>query len=77
MSDTQQAVVAVVADVLDMSEDDLHPDTEFSSLEDWDSMAALELLMQLESQLKVKLDLREFHTVRTVGELAALAKPGK
>ncbi|GAA3132321.1 acyl carrier protein [Nonomuraea sp. NPDC049421] len=39
---------------------------------DWDSISSLEALAQLESRLRVTLDLREFHAVRTVGDLTEL-----
>ncbi|MDH6123006.1 acyl carrier protein [Kitasatospora sp. GAS204B] len=39
---------------------------------DWDSLASLEALAQLESAFGVRLDLRAFQAVRTVEEMAAL-----
>ena len=38
----------------------------------WDSIVSLEVLAQLESRLRVTLDLREFHAARTLGELISL-----
>lgn len=39
---------------------------------DWDSLASLFSLAQLESEFGVALDLRSFHAARTVGDLVAL-----
>ncbi|MDL4774175.1 MULTISPECIES: acyl carrier protein [Thermomonosporaceae] len=39
---------------------------------DWDSTASLEALAQLESRFGISLDLRRFHTARTIGQMADL-----
>ena len=39
---------------------------------DWDSLSSLEALSQLESRLKISLDLRSYQAVRTVADLVAL-----
>lgn len=62
----------VLADVLDMPADDLTPDTAFADLEKWDSMAALEVLVQIEDAIGSQLDMSAYHMVRTVGELVEL-----
>ena len=67
-------VVGVLAEVLEVPADTLTADTAFGDLENWDSMAALETLVQLESRLGVRLDLRSYHAVRTIGELVELAE---
>ncbi|HEX4703410.1 MAG TPA: acyl carrier protein [Pseudonocardiaceae bacterium] len=74
MSEVGEAVIGVLADVLDTEIAAVTPDTEFSSLEDWDSMAALEVLMQLESELQLQLNLRNYNELRTVGDLIGLAE---
>lgn len=38
----------------------------------WDSLASLEVLAQLESQLTITLDLRLFNAARTVGDVIKL-----
>ena len=39
---------------------------------DWDSLASLEALAQLESRFGVVLDLRDYNAARLVGDLVAL-----
>jgi acyl carrier protein len=39
---------------------------------DWDSLASLEVLAQLESRLDVTLDLRSYHAARTIDDLVDL-----
>jgi len=39
---------------------------------DWDSLASLEALAQLESQLGVTLDLRSFHAAREIDDIVGL-----
>jgi acyl carrier protein len=42
------------------------------AVHEWDSLASLEVLSQLESQLGVTLDLRTYHAARTVEDLTGL-----
>jgi acyl carrier protein len=42
------------------------------AVHDWDSLASLEVLSQLESRLGVTLDLRTYHAARTVEDLTGL-----
>ena len=42
------------------------------AVHEWDSLASLEVLSQLESQLGVTLDLRTYHAARTVEDLIGL-----
>lgn len=72
MSDAGDAVIGVLADVLNTDRAALNSDTELGSLKDWDSMAALELLIQLESELRVKMNLQNYNELRTVGQLIEL-----
>ena len=74
MSDAGDAVIGVLADVLNTDRAALNSDTEFGSLEDWDSMAALELLIQLESELRLKMNLQNYNELRTVGQLIELVE---
>lgn len=77
MSDEPKApaelVVDVLADVLEVPADSLTPETALADVENWDSMAALEVLVQIEDGVGSQLDLSAYHTVSTVGELIDLA----
>jgi acyl carrier protein len=74
VSDAGDAVIGVLADVLNTDRVALNSDTELGSLEDWDSMAALELLIQLESELRLKVNLQNYNELRTVGQLIELVE---
>lgn len=74
MSDAGNVVIGVLADVLNTDRVALNRDTEFGSIEDWDSMAALELLIQLESELRLKMNLQNYNELRTVGQLIELVE---
>lgn len=74
VSEKSGVVIDVLAEVLEVPADTLTADTALGEVENWDSMAALETLTQLESRLGIRLDLRSYHTVRTVGDLVALAQ---
>jgi acyl carrier protein len=74
VSEKSDVVVGVLAEVLEVPAERLTADTALGEQENWDSMAALEVLVQLESRLGIRLDLRAYHTVRTVGELVELAQ---
>jgi acyl carrier protein len=74
VSDAGDAVIGVLADVLNTDRAALTSDTELGSLEDWDSMAALELLIQLESELRLKMNLQNYNELHTVGQLVDLVE---
>ena len=74
VSDKSDVVIGVLAEVLEVPADTLTDDTALADQENWDSMAALETLTQLESRLGIRLDLRSYHTVRTVGDLVELTQ---
>ena len=70
-TEVQQTVLTILSDVLRVSEDDLRQQPVLASYQ-WDSLAMLEALAQLESSLGVSLDLRFYQQARTVDDLLAL-----
>ena len=62
-----EKIQAYLANQLDISPDDITPETTFESL-GIDSLDTVEMVMDLEEQLGVELELEE--KVATVGELA-------
>jgi len=65
------AVLNMLSEVLDESVGDLRAQPVLA-VHEWDSLASLEVLSQLESRLGVALDLRAYHDARTVQDLIDL-----
>ncbi len=61
----------IVAEVLDEPVGALDENPILAAHE-WDSLASLEALAQLESEFAVSLDLRSFHAARTVDDMVDL-----
>jgi acyl carrier protein len=72
MPDLVTQLSAMIVRVTDCDPAGLHADTRFDAVEGWSSLQALSLMVAIEQDLPVKLDLRPFMAVQTVGELAAL-----
>lgn len=70
-TEVQQTVETILSDVLRVPADDLRRQPVLASYQ-WDSLAMLEALAQLESSLGVSLDLRFYQQARTVDDLLAL-----
>ncbi|GAA1987033.1 acyl carrier protein [Kitasatospora viridis] len=64
-------VLEVLSEVLNQQPEALAAQPVLASY-DWDSLASLEALAQLESAFGVRLELRAFQAVRTVEEMTAL-----
>lgn len=69
----EQTVLEVLSDALDEPVAALVAEP-ILAVHDWDSVASLEVLAQLESQLGITLDLRSFHAAREVNDLVELAR---
>lgn len=60
----------VIADLLDVNAGELTAGTELDSIEGWDSVNALRVLVYLERQLGASLDYERFSEAVTLGDLA-------
>jgi acyl carrier protein len=63
---------AMIARITDCEPSSIGAESRFDAIDGWSSMAALSLMVDLEQDLPIKLDLRRFMSVQTVGELTAL-----
>ncbi|HEU5268473.1 MAG TPA: acyl carrier protein [Jatrophihabitans sp.] len=70
-TEVQQTVETILSDVLRVPVEELRQQPVLASYQ-WDSLAMLEALAQLESSLGVSLDLRYYQQARTVEDLLAL-----
>ena len=67
----ETTVLGILSTVLDEPISDLQVRPVLATY-DWDSLASLEALAQLENQLDVTLDLRRYHEARNVADLVGL-----
>ncbi|MEU9360177.1 acyl carrier protein [Streptomyces sp. NPDC048301] len=61
-----------VAQLLDADEDTLTPDTELTTVDGWDSVNQLRILVYLERETGTPLDYDRFAAAETLGDLAVL-----
>lgn len=59
----------VVADVLDMDENDLHDEIRMEELPEWDSVNAVRLMVHLESTLGVRLPVEQVMKAQSLKDL--------
>ncbi len=67
-----QAVIEVIAKALDVSADDLGPDTSMDNTPLWDSVAHLSICLEFERRFGRSLDLEKIFTASSVRDLAEL-----
>ena len=66
---TQTEAMAWIAQVLEMTPDQLTPDTHRENVAAWDSLGVLTLMASLDSDLGIVLTDDDIQTVKTVGDL--------
>ncbi|WP_326664974.1 acyl carrier protein [Streptomyces sp. NBC_00385] len=71
MPDVMTTLPALVARVARHPVDEIDADSRFAGLGRWGSMVAVRLLANIEQTYEVRLDLRHYLRIETVGELAA------
>ena len=76
MSDLVTEIGAMVARITDSEPASMGAACRFDAIDGWSSLAALSLMVSLEQDMPIKLDLRRFMSVLTIGELAALVAEG-
>ncbi|TXH77672.1 MAG: citrate (Si)-synthase [Lysobacteraceae bacterium] len=74
MRDAKDRADAVVARTLGISQDKLHDDLEYQSIQQWDSLRHVALMLALEEAFSIKVDemlMLELHSVRAIREYVA------
>jgi acyl carrier protein len=69
-TDVLDRLTRLVAQVSDDAAELIGRDTRFDGLGRWGSLAAMRLLASVEREFRVKMDLRRYVALQTVGELA-------
>lgn len=68
---SDQVTIRVIAELLDVDEASLSPDLPMNSIEGWDSVVALRVLVYLERELGFAIDYDQFTNAACIGELVA------
>ncbi|WP_160036895.1 acyl carrier protein [Paenibacillus sp. An7] len=63
----------IVAEVLGIDEDILHDDIMLEELEDWDSVNAVRLILNMESELGVRLSVEQVIKARSLHDIQSAA----
>lgn len=61
--------LALLEEILDMDEGTLAPETTLDDLEEWDSIAALSLIVMLDEQFEKTISGNEIKALDTVGDI--------
>ena len=68
---TNEEKIALLEDMLELDGGTLKPETELSSIEEYDSMAKLSLIVLFDDELGKKLTGEEIRSFKTVGDILA------
>jgi len=68
---TEKEKLALLEDMLELEEGTLAPETELASIEEYDSMAKLSLIVLFDEECGKKLTGEEIRTFKTVGDILA------
>ena len=66
---TEQEKIALLEDMLELDEGTLKPETELATIEEYDSMAKLSLIVLFDDEFGKKLTGEEIRTFKTVGDI--------
>lgn len=64
----------IVADIFDLDESGVSPQTGKSNVDSWDSLNHLSLVTAIEKEFRIKLSMAEIEAVETVAHLQALVE---
>jgi acyl carrier protein len=71
---TLDAIIQLVADVLEIPADMLGPDTQGADLAAWDSFGQVRIVLAAEAQFGVSLTMAEIETAGSIGGLLAAVR---
>ena len=74
MSDIDSRVKQVAADVFGTSADLITAESSPQTIDTWDSVQHLNLILALEQELNVRIDPEEIERMRTIGDVIELVK---
>ncbi|HEX9659568.1 MAG TPA: acyl carrier protein [Rhodothermales bacterium] len=68
-----QELIELVADILDVPIDRLSPATSREDIAEWDSLAHVRLIMEVESKFGVSVPIEAFAEIKSIAELGRYA----
>lgn len=68
---TEKEKIALLEDMLELESGTLNSDTELSSIEEYDSMAKLSLIVLMDDEFNKKLTGEQIRLFKTVGDILA------
>jgi acyl carrier protein len=74
MSDIDQRVRQVAADVFGTSPEKITADSSPQTIDTWDSVQHLNLVLALEQEMNVRIDPEEIERMKTIGDVIELVK---
>lgn len=69
---TQEEKIELIAEIMDVEADSLTPETELSEIEEWDSLAALSLTLEIKKRQGEQLTTDALQQLKTIGDICAL-----
>jgi len=66
----EDQLIKIIADVLELDTEDLSPEMGPETLEEWDSVNALRILTSVETDLGVRLTMKNFMDAKNIRQLA-------
>lgn len=74
VTNVQQSILEVVADVLECEEDELSTAYGKTENDEWDSVNALRMFTIIENELNIRLDMEAFLKVETIQDIIDLVE---
>ncbi len=72
-----QSFIENFAEAIDAESSELTVDTEFRSLDEWDSVAYLSVIAMMDDEYGIQIEMPIFKTLKTLGDLAEYIENNK
>ena len=70
----KEAVIEIISDILDLDIDIIDLEASPKEIDEWDSIANVNIIIALEEELKLKFKLDDLEDIKTLNDFVALAK---
>ena len=69
----KEAVIEIISDILDLDIDIIDLEASPKEIDEWDSIANVNIIIALEEELKLKFKLDDLEDIKTLNDFVALA----